>query len=68
MKINFGIIIKILFITGVIVASFYLTTAQEDVKNVLQIIMLSICIAIAVNVCIYYFKPELCKNKKIIDS
>jgi hypothetical protein len=68
MKINFGIIIKILFITGVIVASFYLTTAQEDVKNVLQIIMLSICIAIAVNVCIYYFKPELFKNKKIIDS
>ena len=64
MKINFGIIIKILLIVGVIVASFNLAIAQSDVKNVLQIILSFIITAIVLNVCIYYIKPELFKNKK----
>ncbi len=67
MKINFGIIIKILLIANVIAASFYFIIPQSDVKNVLQIILLFFITAIVVNVCIYYIKPELFK-KKIIEG
>ena len=67
MKINFGIIIKILLIVGVIVASFNLAIAQSDVKNELQIILSFIITAIVLNVYIYYIKPELFK-KKIIEG
>lgn len=64
MKINFGIITKILLIAGIIVASFYLTIAPSDVKNVLQIVLLFIITSIVVNFFIYYIKPEFFENKK----
>jgi predicted RND superfamily exporter protein len=66
MKVNFKTILIILAVAFTIVAFSYLVVTQVDVKNVLKIILLSLGIAIGINCCIYYIKPELFNNKKSI--